>query len=30
MWGNNFYVYITTNSTKRILYIGVTNDLKED
>ena len=24
----NFFVYITTNSYKRVLYTGVTNDLK--
>jgi len=28
MWNYNFYVYITTNPTKTVLYIGVTNDLK--
>ncbi len=27
MWNYNFYVYIITNSTKTVLYIGVTNDL---
>ena len=27
MWNYNFYVYITTNPTKTVLYIGVTNDL---
>ena len=24
---HNYFVYITTNETKRVLYIGVTNDL---
>jgi putative endonuclease len=27
MWNYNFYVYITTNPVKTVLYIGVTNDL---
>jgi putative endonuclease len=27
MWNYNFYVYITTNLTKTVLYVGVTNDL---
>ncbi|TSD67148.1 GIY-YIG nuclease family protein [Inquilinus sp. KBS0705] len=27
MWNYNFYVYITTNAEKTVLYIGVTNDL---
>jgi putative endonuclease len=27
MWNHNYYVYITTNFDKSILYIGVTNDL---
>jgi len=27
MWNYNFYVYITTNPTKTVLYVGVTNDL---
>jgi putative endonuclease len=27
MWNYNFYVYITTNPTKTVLYIGVTNNL---
>ncbi|MGF7082035.1 GIY-YIG nuclease family protein [Mucilaginibacter sp. UYCu711] len=27
MWNYNFYVYITTNPEKTVLYIGVTNDL---
>ena len=27
MWNHNYYVYITTNYDKSILYIGVTNDL---
>jgi putative endonuclease len=26
--GHNYYVYVTTNKSKRVLYIGVTNDLK--
>jgi putative endonuclease len=25
---HNYYVYILTNKTKKVLYIGVTNDLK--
>ena len=25
---HNYYVYITTNKNKRVLYTGVTNDLK--
>ena len=25
---HNYYVYITTNKNKTVLYIGVTNDLK--
>ena len=25
---HNYYLYITTNITKTVLYIGVTNDLK--
>jgi len=28
MWNYNFYVYITTNPEKTVLYIGVTNDLR--
>ena len=28
MWNYNFYVYITTNLTKTVLYIGVTNNLE--
>jgi len=28
MWNYNFYVYITTNPTQTILYIGVTNNLR--
>jgi putative endonuclease len=28
MWNYNFYVYITTNPDKSVLYIGVTNDLR--
>jgi len=27
MWNNNFYIYIITNKTNRVLYIGVTNNL---
>ncbi len=27
MWNYNFYVYIITNLTKTVLYIGVTNNL---
>jgi putative endonuclease len=27
MWNYNFYVYITTNPAKTVLYVGVTNDL---
>ena len=27
MWNYNFYVYITTNPGKTVLYVGVTNDL---
>jgi putative endonuclease len=27
MWNYNFYVYITTNPVKTVLYVGVTNDL---
>ena len=27
MWNYNFYVYITTNPEKTVLYVGVTNDL---
>ncbi|MEO8887487.1 MAG: GIY-YIG nuclease family protein [Mucilaginibacter sp.] len=27
MWNYNFYIYITTNPTKTVLYVGVTNDL---
>jgi putative endonuclease len=27
MWNYNFYVYITTNPVKTVLYIDVTNDL---
>ncbi len=26
---HNYYVYILTNKVKTVLYIGVTNDLKE-
>ncbi|WP_460694508.1 GIY-YIG nuclease family protein [Mucilaginibacter puniceus] len=28
MWNYNFYVYITTNPIKTVLYVGVTNDLR--
>jgi putative endonuclease len=28
MKGHNFFVYITTNSTKSVLYVGVRNDLQ--
>jgi putative endonuclease len=27
MSGNNFWVYITTNPAKTVLYVGMTNDL---
>ncbi|QEC76870.1 GIY-YIG nuclease family protein [Mucilaginibacter ginsenosidivorax] len=27
MWNHNYYIYITTNPAKTVLYIGVTNDL---
>lgn len=27
MWNHNYYVYITTNPDKTVLYIGVTNDI---
>jgi len=27
MWNYNFFIYITTNPAKTVLYIGVTNDL---
>jgi putative endonuclease len=27
MWNSNYYVYIVTNYSKTVLYIGVTNDL---
>jgi len=27
MWNYNFYVYITTNPVKTVLYVGVTNDI---
>jgi len=27
MWNYNFYIYITTNPEKTVLYIGVTNDV---
>ncbi len=28
MWNYNYYVYITTNPHKTVLYTGVTNDLR--
>ena len=28
MWNYNYYVYITTNPNKTVLYVGVTNDLR--
>ena len=28
MYAHNYYVYITTNPGRTVLYIGVTNDLK--
>jgi putative endonuclease len=27
MWNENYFVYITTNPGKTVLYVGVTNDL---
>lgn len=27
MWNHNYYVYITTNPGKAVLYVGVTNDI---
>ncbi len=27
MWNYNYYIYITTNPEKTVLYVGVTNDL---
>jgi putative endonuclease len=27
MWNYNFYVYITTNPDRSVLYVGVTNNL---
>jgi len=27
MWNYNYFTYILTNSTKNVLYVGVTNDL---
>ncbi|HNR19991.1 MAG TPA: GIY-YIG nuclease family protein [Bacteroidia bacterium] len=27
MWNQNYFVYITTNPSKTVLYTGVTNDL---
>ena len=27
MWNYNFFIYITTNYDKTVLYVGVTNDL---
>ncbi|CAN5461844.1 GIY-YIG nuclease family protein [soil metagenome] len=29
MWNYNFYVYITTNPGKSVLYVGVTNNLSK-
>ncbi|HVS92402.1 MAG TPA: GIY-YIG nuclease family protein [Mucilaginibacter sp.] len=29
MWNYNFYIYITTNPAKTVLYVGVTNDLRK-
>lgn len=26
---HNYFVYITTNKNKRVLYVGVTNDLRK-
>jgi len=28
MWNYNYYIYIITNKTKSVLYIGVTNNLQ--
>jgi putative endonuclease len=28
MWNYNYYVYITTNPNKTVLYVGITNDLR--
>ncbi|MEN0056115.1 MAG: GIY-YIG nuclease family protein [Mucilaginibacter sp.] len=28
MWNHNYYVYITTNPNKTVLYVGVTNDIR--
>lgn len=28
MWNYNYYVYITTNPDKTVLYVGVTNDIE--
>jgi putative endonuclease len=28
MWNYNFYMYITTNPQKTVLYVGMTNDLR--
>lgn len=28
MWNYNFYMYITTNPEKTVLYVGMTNDLR--
>jgi putative endonuclease len=28
MWNYNFYIYITTNPAKTVLYVGVTNNLE--
>jgi putative endonuclease len=27
MWNYNYYIYITTNPGRTVLYVGVTNDL---
>ena len=27
MWNSNYFVYITTNPDKTVLYVGMTNDL---
>ncbi|MBB6111478.1 putative endonuclease [Mucilaginibacter lappiensis] len=28
MWNHNYYVYITTNPDRTVLYVGVTNDIR--
>ena len=28
MWSYNYYIYIITNKTEKVLYIGVTNNLE--